>query len=425
MAPEISAPYPRLAKLRQVLRRIFAGIVVAFVIICLAAYAYPTILLHRELSFLRQNGQPVTSAEMLPLPIPQTQNAAPLYQRAAAVMQFKSSRDCNNLSKKKIVTILRKNAQTINLIRQATDKSQCRFTLVRDENNMLSTSPKYTKLRDLARLLALRALSEAQTGNKKEALQDVRRQFIMASHVASDPLYMSALVARVIQVTANNTLAKVLLQISITSTEAHDFEASLPQIDWPVYLHKVLLTERTLGIEEAASFHDQFGFIGYILFPFFRMDEVYSLRLWKGIIHDEENAPIPVPSDYARRLDQRIDHRPWYALFSMGLIVYDRVRLNYDYSETLRREREIALALAVYHSQYHHYPATLEPAEKRWESTFPLDIYSKKPFRYKSDGKTFLLYSVGPNGKDDGGIWKYNFKTGTTKDDLAWKNGSS
>lgn len=425
MAREILSPEKRRAKLKKTLYH-YLLVEIAFVVIAWSAInIYTSILLHRELSFIRQKGQPVTSAEMLPLPIPQTQNAAPLYQRAAAVMQFKSSRDCNNLSKKKIVTILRKNAQTINLIRQATDKSQCRFTLVRDENNMLSTSPTYTKLRDLARLLALQALSEAQAGNKKEALQDVRRQFIMASHVASDPLYMSALVARVIQVTANNTLAKVLLHVSLTSTQAHDYEASLPQIDWPVYLHKVLLTERTLGIEEAASFHGQFGFTGYILFPFFRMDDVRSLRLWRGIIHDAENAPIPLPSDYTKRLDRRIEKAPLYALFSITLDQYDRVRRNYDYSETLHREREIALALAVYHSQYHQYPVTLEPAEKRWESTFPLDIYSKKPFRYKSDGKTFLLYSVGPNEKDDGGIWKYNFKTGTTKDDLAWKNGNS
>lgn len=78
--------------------------------------------------------------------------------------------------------------------------------------------------------------------------------------------------------------------------------------------------------------------------------------------------------------------------------------------------------LAAYYSQYHQYPTTLEPAEKLWKSTFPLDIYSKKSFRYKSDGKTFLLYSVGSNGKDDGGVWKHTGKDATSKDDLAWKN---
>lgn len=422
MAPEISSLQTRLAKCRKVLRRIFAGIVIAVVIACLAAYIYSTILLHRELAFIRQSGQPVTSAEALPPPIPQSQNAAPLYQRAAAVMQFKSSDDCKNLSVEKMRDILRKNVQAINLIRQAADKPQCRFTLVRDENDLLSTSPKYTKLRDLAWLLAFQSVSEAQAGNKGAALQDVRRQFILAHHVASNPLLISALVARTIQAIANHALAKVLLQISITPAQARAFEASLPQINWLACLHKVLLTERTLGIEDYASFQDQLGFTGYILLPFFRMDEARSLRLWKGIIRDEENAPIPVSPDYQKQLDHRIDNAPWYAFFSRTLIQYDRVRISYDISETQRRQREIALALAVYHSQYHQYPATLEPAEKLWKSTFPLDIYSKKPFRYKSDGKTFLLYSVGPNGKDDGGVWKYTGKDATSRDDLAWKN---
>jgi len=422
MATNNSSLHPRFAKRRKFFKRVFGGIVVAIVITCLAAYIYPTILLHRELAFIRQSRQPLTSAEALPPPIPQSQNAAPLYQRAAAMMQFKSSDDGKILSKKEITAVLHKNAQTINLIRQATDKPQCRFTLVRDENDLLSTSPKYTKLRDLERLLALQSVSEAQAGNKEAALQDVRRQFILARHVSSNPLLISALVARTIQAIANHALAKVLLQISITPAQARAFEASLPQINWLACLHKVLLTKRTLGIEDYASLHDQLGYIAYILLPFFRMDEARSLRLWKGIIRDEENAPIPVSPDYKKQLDHRIDNAPWYALLSRTLIQYDRVRISYDISETQRREREIALALAVYHSQYHQYPAILEPAEKLWKSTFPLDIYSKKPFRYKSDGKTFLLYSVGSNGRDDGGVWKYTGKDATSRDDLAWRN---
>jgi len=393
------------------------------VIVCGAVNLYASFLLHHELAFIRRNGQPLASAEALPPPIPQSQNAAPLYQRAAAVMQFKSSCDCKNLSAKKMRDILRKNVQAINLIRQATDKSQCRFTLTRDENDILSTSPKGTKLRDLARLLGIQARDEAQAGNQKAALQDVRRQFVMARHVANEPLLSCGFLAREMEVIANNTLAKVLLRSTLTSSEARAFEASLSQIDWIPYLHRILLTERVLDIEEAQSFRDSLGMNGVWANPMFKMDEMYSLRLWKDIIKDEENAPTPLPPDYGREMDERAKKMPVYAVTASTVTtLYSRVRREYDYSETQRREREIALALAVYHSQYHQYPITLEPAEKLWKSTFPLDIYSKKPFRYKSDGKTFLLYSVGSNGKDDDGVWKYTGKDATSRDDLAWRN---
>ena len=422
MAREIPSPAQRRARLKKTFYLLLAEIAVV-VIVCGAVNLYAGFLLHRELAFIRQNGQPLTSAEALPPPIPQSQNAAPLYQRAAAVMQFNSSDDCKNLNAKKMRAILRKNVQAISLIRQATDKSQCRFTLTRDENDILSTSPKETKLRDLARLLGIQARSEAQAGNQKAALQDVRRQFIMARHVANEPLMLCGFLAREMEVIANNTLAKVLLRSSLTSAEARAFEASLSQIDWIPYLHRILLTERVLDMEEAQSFRDRSGTNGVWLNPMFKMDEMYSLRLWKDIIKDEENAPTPLPPDYGKEIDERAKKMPFYALMASTVTtLYSRVRREYDYSETQRRQREIALALAVYHSQYHQYPVTLEPAEKLWKSTFSLDTYSKKSFRYKSDGKTFLLYSVGSNGRDDGGVWKYTGKDATSRDDLAWKN---
>ena len=33
---------------------------------------------------------------------------------------------------------------------------------------------------------------------------------------------------------------------------------------------------------------------------------------------------------------------------------------------------------------------------------------ARKPLIYKPEGKGYLFYSVGPNGKDDGGRWYYD-----------------
>jgi hypothetical protein len=50
-------------------------------------------------------------------------------------------------------------------------------------------------------------------------------------------------------------------------------------------------------------------------------------------------------------------------------------------------------------------PATLDEISQAMLPDRPSDPFTGKPFVYKPDpdGKGFLLYSVGPDGKDDGG----------------------
>jgi hypothetical protein len=63
-----------------------------------------------------------------------------------------------------------------------------------------------------------------------------------------------------------------------------------------------------------------------------------------------------------------------------------------------------AIALKRYQIKNASYPATLDELVHEFLPSVPLDPVDGKPLRYRlnADG-TFLLYSVGPNGKDDGG----------------------
>lgn len=381
---------------------------------------YTSFLLNRELSAIAQKGEPISNTQALPQAIPLTQNAAPLYQQAVDKSQLKPSLDCDDLSDQEITEILDKNTQVIDLVYQATAKPQCQFPLSQDEEyGGLAPAIDLKKLRNLAVLLEIQAHKDAESGNKTNALQNVQRQFVMAKHVAEMPTLYCALLARSLQNTANRTLAKVLLGISITPSEAREWEASLPQIDWRPYLHNVLLTERVINI----NYHEHLlNDVHFTMRQYLKANEAYSLRLWREIIKKAKNAPTPVPLDYTKKLDERTENAPWYAMTAMMLTHYNRVMINDDYIKTQDRMREIAFALAAYRSHYHKYPSTLELAEEFWKSTFPNDIFSQKSFRYKSDGKTFLLYSVGRNGKDDGGIWRSSYDETISKDDLAWKN---
>ena len=63
----------------------------------------------------------------------------------------------------------------------------------------------------------------------------------------------------------------------------------------------------------------------------------------------------------------------------------------------------LALALAAYQAAQGEYPARLEELAPHILKKLPKDPFSAAAFCYKRQAKGYLLYSVGWNGKDDGG----------------------
>ncbi len=76
--------------------------------------------------------------------------------------------------------------------------------------------------------------------------------------------------------------------------------------------------------------------------------------------------------------------------------IHDRVVMQ-------RRLTEVALALAVCKAERRRYPRNLVELKPKYLKEIPDDLFTEKPLRYKRTDKGYLLYSVGPNMKDDGG----------------------
>jgi hypothetical protein len=63
-----------------------------------------------------------------------------------------------------------------------------------------------------------------------------------------------------------------------------------------------------------------------------------------------------------------------------------------------------AIALKRYELQHHQLPNTLDELIPEFLKSIPTDYMDGQPLRYRRNGDgTFLLYSVGENGLDDGG----------------------
>ena len=63
----------------------------------------------------------------------------------------------------------------------------------------------------------------------------------------------------------------------------------------------------------------------------------------------------------------------------------------------------LALGLAGYRHDRGAYPARLAELCPAYVAEMPLDLFGDGDFRYRREDDGYLVYSIGPNGKDDGG----------------------
>jgi hypothetical protein len=64
----------------------------------------------------------------------------------------------------------------------------------------------------------------------------------------------------------------------------------------------------------------------------------------------------------------------------------------------------VVLALHAYRLEHGHYPASLAELAPAYLKKLPDDPFALQgTFQYRLDSNNYVLYSVGPDGKDDGG----------------------
>jgi hypothetical protein len=109
--------------------------------------------------------------------------------------------------------------------------------------------------------------------------------------------------------------------------------------------------------------------------------------------------------EYNRRMESTLKrHSPYTWLVAMAMPNFTKAAQVTAQNQTLANEAYIACGLERYRLARGQYPETLEALVPQFAEKLPHDIIGGQPLRYHrtADGQ-FVLYSVGWNGKDDGG----------------------
>jgi hypothetical protein len=82
-----------------------------------------------------------------------------------------------------------------------------------------------------------------------------------------------------------------------------------------------------------------------------------------------------------------------------------KVQGAFDRAEQVQRNRDVAFALAAFRLDKERYPEKLDELAPKYLTEVPGDLFSGKGLIYRPTDKGYLIYSVGVNGKDEEGRW--------------------
>jgi hypothetical protein len=118
---------------------------------------------------------------------------------------------------------------------------------------------------------------------------------------------------------------------------------------------------------------------------------------------------------YSRHMDRLITNArlPYAAkappapkdpITQLACCIFDKTRWLSALKETHSDLLLLTIALRAYRLDHGRYPDTLAELAPAYLESIPDDPLSlRKPFHYRKTRSKYLLYSIGPDGKDDGG----------------------
>jgi hypothetical protein len=384
-------------------------------------------------------------ADLVRPPIPAEENAASVYEKAFAQIDLGETDEelLRNLTRGKsrlddpavgarVRDIVRRNEGALRLIHRAADMPRCDFG-VDWRKGYDAAFPHFSKLRTCARLLAFQSLVLLDVGKADEAAECGVTVFDVAK-AADDPCLLGQLVRYGIISIGWDALELVAHDAQLQPDVCRRLAADVARIDLVPSLLRALEGERACGrglfaalrstrdpLEALVKTHrwEEMELPGagaqdrparrekprYLARWWLASDELqYLERMEVGI--REASRPYREVVAAVEALDEvPVTYLPPPAVVTAMLTpVFGKAFACRDQAIARLRIAQVTLSLKAYRSERGEYPESLKELEAFVGRELPMDPFSGKPFVYRREGTGLLLYSLGANLEDDGGV---------------------
>ncbi|MCY3013739.1 MAG: hypothetical protein NT171_03410 [Planctomycetota bacterium] len=399
----------------------------------------------------------------LPPAVADTENAAILHAQAAAALAAAPDLTAADgplgqtdpdVASPAVGALLARHAGLLDTIRRAADMPACRFPRdwTRPSFDMLLAEVQ--SCRNEGRLLALAARHEAATGKPAAALTDAVRLGRIGRQVGSEPILISHLVGIAIDATALSVVAEILPTLTPADAPLLDDPALRDLVASTPSLVRAINGEEAFGLSIFANFADGrqsiddmgrlAGDPNVAILP---QEEPFSLLIdplsavWRAFILPADIAGYRRRFEAYRQLvTEGVDQsRTWPQTqkqidgieaeiragpdgFLSRLIApaTDAVLRSQCMAVARHRAAEVLLAATRERLASGTHPASIDALVPARLPSVPRDPFTNDaPLHLKATPEELLIWSVGPDGDDDGGPQKDSEECDTGNDDIG------
>ena len=308
--------------------------------------------------------------------------------------------------------------------------------------------PHLRMMKGVCRRLELKTCAELAGGQSDQALEDLGLMFRLADSLREEPFVISYLVRIACAQVATQPIWEGLAEHRWSDAQLQELETHLQQYNFIADLKTPLAAEQAASLAAielvrkkglgyvialnalggpyaapAAADAKKLNFIMFVVVPrgWYDQEELNYCRAFHLELATSLDTTKQRVSAARVKADNQAFEQMMYpngrAETTFGLVLHHRVMahmllpalgnviMRSAATQTAFDQAAIACALERYRLANGHFPEALEALAPRFISPLPNDVLTGEPYKYRlTDDGRFVLYSVGWDEKDDGGV---------------------
>lgn len=385
-----------------------------------------------RLGRLRDRADAIMAATFPPR-IPDTHNAARVYEQAFKSLDMATDRKiidwaipvCRWLnspegagavgrpSDAQIRGILKKYERGLHQLRRAAAMKQCSFGIYWSSDELQNVLlAEVSNMRSASELLAADARIRATDGDAAGAVADLNALFAMAEHVTRKPTMITAMAAINIESRAAESMEFVLARCGVSESELASLKIE-PLFSHMRVIRSALRSEEAFGLSALAKLGEPGvwaiprQYLPEVVIPMYRVflldDEIegynVAVREWRKL----REMPYYESRELWKTLPERIRMEQTGFFVTQKLPAVSRYPVRAAKGDARHRLARLAAAAEMFRIRTGALPENLDKLVPEYIEAIPTDPFDGKPLKMASNSDGAVIYSIGPDAKDDGG----------------------